>query len=116
MFLERISSNGVARDVDAGAGALLFSDLARAGKLRAALQLLEAALSAGRADLRAILRFLQLLPPALADARTYNHALTAAARSGDIETATSVVSIMSLRGEELDATHRTTLISAAAAP
>ncbi|KIZ02064.1 hypothetical protein MNEG_5889 [Monoraphidium neglectum] len=37
--------------MDVGAGALLFADLARAGKLRAALQLLEAALSAGRDDL-----------------------------------------------------------------
>lgn len=120
--------------MDPGAGALLFSDLARAGKLLAALQLLEAALSAGRSDLvarvshrnffaaaaglpgvkRAVLRFLQLLPAELADARTYTLALRAAAATGDVETATSVVSVMGVRGVPLDVVHRTTLVAGAA--
>jgi pentatricopeptide repeat protein len=107
--------------------------LARAGKLRAALQLLEAALSAGRDDLvsrlshraflraagglrgaqLAVLRFLQLLPPGAADARTYNLALHACAARGDVDAAASVAAMMGARGVPLDVIHRTTLVGAA---
>jgi pentatricopeptide repeat protein len=109
-----------------------FATLCRRGRVRGALQLLEALVAAGRTDVlprlgqrhffdalaaakapRAALRFLQLLPAAAADARTYNMALRACAACRDLEAAASVASLMSVRGVSLDAMHRTTLITAA---
>lgn len=117
----------------AGNGASLFANLARAGKLRAALQLLEAAVAADCAELvvrcshrhflraaaatksgRMVLRFLQVLPPEAADGRTYNLALHACVDAADLETATSIVSLMNVRSVPLDVIHRTTLIAVSA--
>jgi len=112
--------------------ASVFANFSREGRLRAALQVLEIVANASRADVaarlshryflraasaagepRAVLRFLQLLPPEAADGRTYNMALDACARNADLETATSITALMTVRGAALDAIHRTTLIACA---
>lgn len=59
---------------------------------------------------REVLRFLQLLPQAYADVRTFNMGLHACVKTKDLKTALKVVDMMTIRRVPLDHIHSTTLI------
>jgi pentatricopeptide repeat protein len=112
--------------------AQLQANLARQGQFTASLLLLEEAVAADRSDVleklshkvfmraagtarntRAALRFLQLLPPDFADARTYNMAIKACSTARDLHGALKVMDLMAIRQVPCDFIHFTTLINGA---
>jgi pentatricopeptide repeat protein len=112
--------------------AQLQANLARQGQFTASLLLVEEAAAAERSDVlekvshkvflraagaarntRAVLRFLQLLPPDFADARTYNMAIKACSTARDLHGALKVIDIMVIRQVPCDVMHFTTLINGA---
>uniref|UniRef100_A0A383VR28 PROP1-like PPR domain-containing protein n=1 Tax=Tetradesmus obliquus TaxID=3088 RepID=A0A383VR28_TETOB len=135
------SSDVLPQDVLQGIGSLpadklaqLQAHLARAGQFTASLLLIEEAAAAGRADvlekvshkiflqaagaarnMRAVLRFLQLLPAECADARTYNMAIKACSTAKDLHGALKVMDMMAIRQVPCDFIHFTTLITVCAA-
>jgi len=124
--------DGVA-SADAPDVARRFAELARAGEFHAAVQLLQAAAGAGRADAvarlshRAFLRaaksaraprealaFLRALPDGAArDPRTYTLALSVCAAAASPGAAQAVQDVMAARGVPLDLAHSTALMGVA---
>lgn len=108
----------------------LQANLARNGQFQVSLLILEEAVAAGRLDvvaqtshraflraagaannIKAVLRFLHLLPPDYADAKTYNLALKACSTARDLAGALKVMDVMTIRNVPCDFIHFTTLIT-----